>query len=481
MPFAIALAALTLSGRVAWAQGAPSAKQDRGFPSADTAKRAQDEEDFRRAVEAYRFFYPTVSVEAIFNGGREAGISDGKAFLLLSAGPRHLVFTANSDTPYASGAVDLKESGPVVVDLPPGPYIGLVNDHHQRWVLDMGIPGPDEGKGGKYLVLPPGYTGPVPSGYYVGRSDTYKALIALRAMPAKGDFEGAMNALRKVKVYPLSQAPNPTRVMQFVDVTQRKIDSTPLRWEDNLKYWERLHAVLEAEPALVEFRPMYGMLASLGIEKGKPFAPDARRKALLERAAKVGLEEMRVEAFASNRPDRTVWKGRQWEWVGLVPDNADFEGPSFIDLDARDRWFVQAIVASPAMFRRKVGSGSVYFLAARDMNCDYLDGGKTYKLTVPQPVPAKLFWSVTAYDAKTRSQVQTPQDRAALRSLKENFKPNPDGTVDLYFGPKAPPGKEGQWIQTTPGTSYFTYFRVYGPEQAVMDGTWMPADFVPVE
>ncbi|MFY0571677.1 DUF1254 domain-containing protein [Archangium lansingense] len=450
---------------------------EHGFPTPDTARSIYDEQDFQRAVEAYRFFYPTVSTEGIFNGNRELGIEDGTGLVVLAAGPRHVVFTANSDTPYASGTLDLLAMGPVVVDVPPGPYIGLINDHNQRWVIDMGIPGPDAGKGGKYLLLPPGFTGDVPAGYHVGRSPTYKVLLALRALPLQGDTPGAMNALRQVKVHPLS---NPAAVLPYIDITNRALDATPLRWEGNLEYWKRLHAVIDAEPTLEEFRPMYGVLAALGLQKGKRFSPSERTQSILEAAARVGLEQMRVEGFASQRADRLVWENRRWEWVGLVPDNGDFETEDYLDLQARDRWFVQAIIASPAMFRRQVGVGSVYYLAARDQTGAYLDGGRSYKLTVPQPVPAKLFWSVTAYDARTRSQVQTPQGKAVLGSLADTFERSSDGSVELSFGPSAPAGKEGQWIQTAPETGFFLYFRIYGPEAASLDGTWRPSDVSPL-
>ncbi len=191
-------------------------------------------------------------------------------------------------------------------------------------------------------------------------------------------------------------------------------------------------------------------------------------RTILEKASKVALDQMRVEGFASQRADCLVWEDREWEWVGLVTDNGDFETRNFLDLQARDRWFVQAILASPAMFRRRVGDGSIYFLAARDETSAYLDGGKSYRLRVPQPVPAKLFWSVTAYDSRTRSQVRTPQDKAVLGSLKDELPANSDGSVDLYFGPKAPQGRESQWVQTLPDTGFFLYFRICGPEAAAL-------------
>ena len=166
------------------------------------AQRARDDADFQRAIIAYRFWYPTVSTEGIFNGARSAGIQDGKAISIAAAGPKQVAFTANSDTPYGFGALDLA-NGPTVIELAPGALIGLVNDHHQSWIMDMGLPGPDAGKGGKHLVLPPGYKGKIPAGYYIGQSQSVKALVAIRAMPAGGNVAGAMDALRSIKIYPL--------------------------------------------------------------------------------------------------------------------------------------------------------------------------------------------------------------------------------------------------------------------------------------
>ncbi len=235
--------------------------------------------------------------------------------------------------------------------------------------------------------------------------------------------------------------------------------------------------MIDSEPPFEGYRSYYGELAALGIARGKPFAPDARMKGILEQVAKTGLAQMRAQSFADRRPDRVVWNDRKWEWVGLRQEDGDFNAASYVDLDARDVWFYQAIGASPAMFRRKAGSGSLYWLGLRDNTDAYLDGGKTYKLTVPQPVPGKLFWSVTIYDAATRSQVQTAQDKAALRSLFELKDRAGEKSVNLYFGSNAPAGHEGQWLQTTPGRGWFAYFRIYGPEQSAFDGSWKPGDF----
>jgi len=449
-----------------------------GYPTAEASAKARDDADFQRAVTAYRFWYPSVSVEGIFNGNRAAGIEDNKAMGIAAAGPRQLGFTLNSDTPYGSAVLDLAQ-GPIVLEIPAGGYIGLADDHYQGWVLDVGLPGPNAGKGGKHLLVPPGYDGPIPEGYQVGHSKSNKVLLAVRALPVKGDVAGAMDALHKIRIYPLSEAANPT-LLTFVDTTDVALDSTSLKWEDNLQFWQKLSEIVEAEPLVPQFLPMYGLLSALGIEKGKPFAPDARMKDILERAARAGRDQMLVSAFDSDRPDRLAWPDRKWEWIGLVPGSAQFETPAGIDLEARDRWFAQAIVTSPAMFRRTPGAGSLYWLAARDGSGAYLDGGKTYKLTVPQPVPGKLFWSVTAYDAQTRSEVQTDQDKAALRSMFE-LKDATGDTVDLYFGPTAPAGQEGRWIKTVPGRGWFAYMRIYGPDQPAFDGSWKPDDFVKID
>ena len=365
--------------------------------------------------------------------------------------------------------------------------------------------GPDKGKGGKYMILSPDNTGHafpgsprpdtfvhygmIPSiqslpsesgGFYLARSRSNKVFVVIRALPVNGDLKRAEDRLRSIKISRFVGL-NQVEDLKFEDRTSKKFDSTPLRWEDNLQYWQKLHEVIEAEPPVPEFKPMYGLLTTLGIEKGKPFAPDDRMKTLLEKAAKAGRDQMLVSAFASNRPDRFAWPDRKWEWAALVPEAAQFETKSGTDLEARDRWFAQAILTSPAMFRRKEGAGSLYWLGLREKTGAYLDGGKTYKLTVPQPVPAKLLWSVTAYDAATRSQVQTAQNKAALRSLFELKDKPTDKPLELYFGPSAPPGKEDQWIQTAPGRGWFTYFRIFGPQKPAFDGTWKPGDFEEVK
>jgi hypothetical protein len=390
------------------------------------------------------------------------------------------LYTPNSDTPYAWVPLDLR-AGPITVELPEGPLIGAANDLNFRWVFDMGLPGPDAGKGGKHLLLPPDFKGEVPARYYTGKSTTNRVFLVIRSLPIGGDIKAAIERIETVKIQPLSP-PADWKPPTWTNVTEKSFDATPLKWEKNLKFWEVLHRIIDTEPAYEPFRNYYGELAVLGIVKGKPFAPDERMKKILEKAARMANDQMRVQSLADRRPDRIVWPDRKsWEWATLRPENGTFDAPTYVDLDAREKWFWQATFESPAMFRRKAGGGSVYWFAARDKTGVFVDGGKTYKLTVPQPVPAGLFWSVTVYDPDTRSEIQTDQGKAALRSLFELKDKAGEKTADLYFGPTAPAGKEGQWIKTIPDKGWFVYFRIYGPKQAAFDGSWKPGDFEEVK
>ena len=449
-----------------------------GFPSVEDVRLARDDEEFERAVTAYRFWYPTVSMEGVFNGRRQAGVRDNREVMLMVCGPRHVLFTAGSDAPFAGTLIDLTD-GPVVVELPPGPFIGLAMDRHQRWLMDMGLCGPDAGDGGRHVLLPPDFADQRPDATQVARSTSFQVSLALRALPRAGDVGRAMDALRAVRIYPLASAADPA-LFEFVDVSDKPLDATPLRWEDGLGFWEKLHGVIEREAVVDEFRPMYGLLSALGIEKDRPFTPNIRLKAMLAWAAKTGRDQMIAAAFDSPRADRLVWKDRRWEWAALASEGSDFETPHGLDLEARDRWFVQAFAMSPTMLLRGPGAGSIYWLGHRDRYGEYLNGSAGYRLAVPLPVPAGLFWSVTVYDAATRSQIRTEQDRAALRSLFELADLPESGEAELRFGPE-PPGDDARyWIRTIPGRGWFAYLRIYGPQAPAFDGRWKPGDFEPL-
>lgn len=448
-----------------------------GYPSDATVEKAYADLNLNRAIQMYRVFYQTVSGMGILKGNQNVGIIPNKVFGTMDTKPKHVGFTLNSDTPYGPVLLDLHE-GPIVVEMPPGPLIGAALALNQDWIADLGIPGPFGDKGGKFLFLPPDYKGEIPkSGYHVAKSTTYILTGGLRAIPVGGNLPGALALLKTVKVYPLNKKAGWSEP-KWIDLTPGPQDTSPYAWENNIQFWQELYEFVNSEYVQDSYRQHYGELAALGIEKGKPFNPDDKMKNILEEAARRGNAQMRVESFADSRPDRVVWADRRWEWASLRYEDGAFNTANFMDEYAREKWVYQAIGLSPAMFRRDAKAGSVYWLGLRDNNGKYLDGKSTYKLTIPLPVPAKLFWSVTVYDAETRSQIRTDQDKAALRSLFELKNKSVSGnTIDLYFGPSAPAGNEGEWIKTIPGKGWFVYFRVYGPLSTAFNGGWKPGDF----
>jgi hypothetical protein len=445
-----------------------------GFPTPETIELAYDDSDLCRAIEAYKFFFPTVSIAAMWKGDQRIGLSPNAAFLLLRGTPRQTVLTPASDTPCAVANLDLS-AGPVVVDLPSGPLLGVVNDLHQRHVADLGVSGPDGGRGGRHLILSPTYQGRLPRDFHASRSSTNRALLMLRGLPREGDLDGSLALLRQVKLYPFAE-PKRAGAGIWLDIGNEFEDFTAHAVENDLGFWRDLHEIIDSEPPYEPYRMQYGMLASLGIEKGQPFEPDARMADILQRAARMANAQMRVQSFADRRADRITWPDRHWEWAGKRPEPAIWDLPSYRDLEAREKWFYQASTESPALFRRDPGAGSLHWLSARDSSGAYLDGGRTYRLVVPLPVPAKLFWSVTVYDPDTRSEIVTPQGRAALRSLFE-LQNVLGSKVELHFGPTVPRDKQQRWVQTLTGKGWFAYFRIHAPQHAAFDGSWRPGDF----
>ncbi|MDM0032250.1 DUF1254 domain-containing protein [Variovorax sp. J22P271] len=308
----------------------------RGCPTGEAIAAAYDAADLHRAIEVYKFFYPTVSGMAIVRGNAQIGVVANRVFGILDCAPEQLVFTANSDTPYGPLMLDLSV-GPLVVELQPGPLIVCSMDVNQRWVADMGLPGPDAGKGGKHLLVPPGFDGELPTnGYYVHHASSNRQVVGARSLPVNGDVQDAKERLKTIKVYPLDPAA-PWEVPQWLDVTGQVQDTTPVAWEANIRFWEQLSQAVEEEPLFTGYHNEYGLLASLGIAKGQPFAPDDRMRRILEAAAVQANAQMRVMSFADRRADRIVWPGRQWQWASLRFEDGDFNTADRLDVDARTK------------------------------------------------------------------------------------------------------------------------------------------------
>ncbi|WP_372969011.1 DUF1214 domain-containing protein [Microbacterium sp.] len=443
------------------------------LPTSGEIVRIRREALLNRAVEAYKFFYPTVSMVLNYESLEELGAPANRGFLIQLTTPDLVTLTQNSDTPYGIGLGDTAD-GPVVVELPAGPLIGVVDDTNFQFVTNMGVVGEDEGKGAKYLFVAPGYDGPLPeAGYFVKRLKTNRFLVCARApFP---DPEKGKALLRTLKVYPWAEAENPTPNV-FVDMSDRKAVANPCVVDGTIEYWHALKRALDVDVPSSALYTQYGMLADLGLRADRSFAPDAELVSILSEAAEKANEQLVVAAFADDAPERLVWPDRQWEWVVYSEGDFGYYEKDFLHLSVRERWFYQATLETDKMFMHKEGAGSLYWLAAFDRDGAALDGGMSYSLTVPSPVPAAQFWSVTLYDLDTRSEINTPQFKPVLTSLRDNLEPDESGSITLHFGPAQPDG-DVPWLQTNPGSQWFAYFRIYGPGAPAFDGNWKPSDF----
>ena len=445
-----------------------------GLPDAETAKKVYDNIDFGRGVEAFMAGIPATSVQALKNGFIEAGFPCNQAIGITEslADARTVYLTPNATVVYQWACADV-EKGPMVVDSPPA-VLGIIDDAYFRFLTDMGQFGPDKGKGGKFLLVRDDYKGPLPkTGYYVVRTRTNNNLIIIRAFVQKGDLAGTVKSVKeKTKLYPLSAAANPP-AQKFVNISGLKFNTVHA---NDFKFFEELNEVVQHERADFVDPETVGLFAVIRIKKGKPFAPDARMKAILTDAVAVGNATARAITFASRDPRQKFFADRQW-LTGFLG------GYTFADngerlLDGRTLFHYYATGATPAMAPppTKPGVGSAYGYTARDSRGEYLDGAKNYKVTLPGPVPAARFWSFTVYDNQTRSMLETDQISAGLDSTFPALKKDANGSATVYFGPKAPAGQEGNWIQTTPGKGWNVILRLYGPTEAWYDKTWKPGD-----
>jgi hypothetical protein len=297
----------------------------------------------------------------------------------------------------------------------------------------------------------------------------------VRGFLVDGKSDQAVALMKTAKIYALAESATPP-AMTFLNSSGKPIDTI---FPENYEYFESLAALVEREPVDAISPSDRFLLASIGIEKGKPFAPDTSTKQLLTEAARAGAAMARANTFASRDPSAKVYPDRRWEWA-FVGGSATWDEQGYVNVDHRAAWNYAATGNSPAMVERTVGSGSQYLVVARDVSGAFPDGGQDYRLHLPVNVPVKLFWSVVVYDALSRSELQNGEKFPSVSQYTSPI-PNSDGSVDIYFGPQAPAGKEKNWIRTLPGRGWFPYLRFYSPTEAFFDKTWRPDDIVEVE
>ncbi len=444
---------------------------DDGRPDKATAALLYDNLDFQNGVQAFLNTNRAASMVAMKRGLISQG-ADNQTFILFEqlTDSKSLLLGANTDTVYAMLWLDTRD-GPIVIESPPN-TLGLDNDAWQRYVGDMGNAGPDRGKGGKYLLLPPDYEGPVPEGYYPLRSRTYGNWAGGRAFTADGDPKPAVDHIKAhFRVYPLAQADNPPET-RFVNASGKDFNTV---FANDFSYFEEINEVVQSEPLKAVDPEIRGLLASIGIKKGTPFAPDARMKKILTEAALVGAATARTIFYETRLTNNYYYPDSDWRIT--FPDGMwDFSPGGILDTEARTMNFTCCTAISPAMSIEMVGIGSQYAIASHDANKDLLDGGKNYGLHLPAGIPAKNFWSLVVYDTQTRSYLQTDQRLPSVGSQRPGLVVNPDSSVDLYFGPEAPPGKVANWVQTVPGKGWWVMLRLYGPLQTWFDKTWRPGE-----
>ncbi len=444
-----------------------------GFPDEATVQKVYDNLDFQRAVQAFLTTLPAASLYAMRTGFRTFGPDNQTVLIAESLQDSHtLMLTPNSETVYNLIWLDTKE-GPLVIEIPPH-VLGLLNDFWGRYVTDVGKAGPDKGQGGKYLLLPPGYSDAIPDGYIVARSRTYGNWFCFRGFIVDGDLRPAVkNTKQNFRVYPLDCAANPP-AMTFVNISGAAFNTIHA---NDVSFFEEVAPVVQEEPLDAIDPETRGLLAAIGLQKGKPFAPDARMQAILAEAAAVGNATARALVFSPRNQTAYYYLHSAWQmpYIGSY----EFSPGGVLNPDARTLFFYIGLGVTPAMAVKMVGLGSQYAFAVRDAAGQYLDGTKTYRLHLPPSIPAKDFWSLLVYDPQTRSMLQTDQQFPSLSSQKADLVVNPDTSVDVYFGPEPPAGQESNWVQTIPGKGWWIALRLYGPLEAWFDQTWRPGEIEP--
>jgi hypothetical protein len=429
----------------------------------------------RRAVEAVIWGMPAVNLDLMLQAMIGSAKGKPNQIVYWSRLPdwKNQTLTPNPDVIYLMPFFNTKDAGPMVLEIPPaddGVINGTIMDAWQVPLEDVGPAGVDKGKGGKYLLLPPNHSAAVPDGYIALPSPNHQGYALLRSILRSGsdaDVAKAATYGKRIKLYPLAQAANPPATT-FVDAIDVVYDSTiPY----DLRFFQSLDRVVQREPWLPRDRLMIDMLKSIGIEKGKPFNPDAKTEAALNAAAREAhaFLEGRYEGLFVPYFDISRWA------LPAVPDYLKASQDGFSDPNAYP-FGDRGLVFTYAFFTPKhLGEGQFYLMTIKDKDGLNFDGSKSYRLTVPANAPVNQYWSATVYDRATHGLIRD-MTRSGRGSQSQGLQKNADGSADIYFGPKAPAGKDPNWVPTNPSGQFEVLFRFYGPEKPLFDKTWKLPD-----
>lgn len=457
------------------------------FASVATNSAAQASSDLRdkltysRAVEAILWSLPVMSFKAMRDGVRmDGGAKENEiAYNSKVQNWKLQITTPNNTTPYVMAFWDTCKE-PVVLELPPtGDGVGLfgvIMDSWQRPLEDVGAKGKDQGLGGKYLLMPPDFRGDLPiGGYFPLHQRTCQGYTLMRPIiknTSKENLDKAEAFVKKMKIYPLAQANNPPPT-KHVDIFGKDVNALP---EYDATYFEELHKIIHEERVLEQDKAIMGLLNAIGIRKGQPYKPDAATQAVFEKAAEDTLQYL-ITLFHEEK-NKPFYEDRTWTPIrpsGANETGYSWEFPTYIALEERGAYY-QPIFSTV----RNFGAATFYLANAKDSRGQWLEGGRSYKFTVPPKAPVRDFWSVIAYDLETGAFIKNV-DRDGIASSTEGLQVNQDGSVDIYFGPTAPAGKESNFVPTQDGRRYFLLFRFYGPEPAVFDKSWKLNNFEPID
>lgn len=445
----------------------------KGLPTRKGIEQLFEIQDFQRATQLYQWAIPAIGVM----GWHKASIANGKTgetdwVIYDDYVPRQGILTPNTEVSYVMTFPDTEKTGPLVLDYSEGGIVGIILDYWQRPHFDFGLTGPERGaKRGKVLILGPGQKAPQDiAGYHIVHMPTRFAFIGYRVLD-----RSAKDKLTPLnKIYPYSERgnpPPPTVIAATKDYTQ----SHPR----GLAYWESVNDLIQREPVEERDRFFLAMLRDLGIEKGKPFKPDDRQKKLLEDAALLGEEIAKLIVYEKRFIGNYYRPDARWQYALVVdPDQRE---DNHDQLDERTDWFYEAIASSYAMITKTPGVGSIYLSTYRDKDGDWFDGAKSYRLRIAPNAPMKQFWAVSVYDMDTRTLFRNETLKAEVSSKAKGLQQNADGSVDVYFGPQAPSGKESNWVQTVPGKFWFPYFRLYAPTEVYFNKSWPLPDIEKVK
>ncbi len=379
------------------------------------------------------------------------------------------VATPNNTTPMILTHWNFKD-GPIVIELPGSAdgigIFGTIMDSWERALDDVGAFGRDRGLGAKYVLVPPNYNGPLLPNAYVYTQETYNGMMVLRPImkggPTPENLAKATALAKQVKVYPLSQANKPPK-NKYVDLYGKVVEGIPLY--SNIH--EEIHEIIQEEVVLDRDQSMMGLLAQIGIKKGEKFQPDAKLKAILDEAAAEAHEYLIEQYHRVLTP--LVYEGKKWRSLvpaGVRETDFTWEFPSYYDYHARGAVYYGLITSI-----KNYGAATFYVTLAETQGGEWMDGSKNYKLVMPADAPVRDFWSITTYDLESASYVREVP-RSTIDSNMKDIKKNADGTVDIYFGPTAPNGKEGNWLPTDPNRRFFMMARFYGPQPGLYDGSF---------